>query len=95
MPDCEGQQLMPDCRLSKWLMPYLESGENKMEGGEGKRTMKAIEDEGRTAAKDDNGGGGGMTTMTKDKDCSGRGWLQRMMKDKDKGDRDNEDDGGR
>ena len=47
MPDCEGQQLMPDCRLSKWLMPYLESGENKMEGGEGKRTMKAIEDEGR------------------------------------------------
>ena len=46
MPDCEGQWLMPNCRLSKWLMPYLESGENEMEGGEGKRTMMTAEDEG-------------------------------------------------
>ena len=36
MPDCEGQ----------WLMPYLESGENETEGGEGKRTMMTAEDEG-------------------------------------------------
>ena len=82
---------MPDCRLSKWLMLYLESGENETEGGDGKRMMMTAKDEGHrgllqrttTMTKDDNGSSRGMTMMTKDNDRSGGGQLQRMMKDND------------
>ena len=87
------QHRMPDCRLSKWLMLYLESGENKMEGGEGKRMTMTAKDKGhrgllqRTTmmTKDDNGSSGGITMTTKDNDSSSGRQLQRMMKDNDNG----------
>ena len=73
MPDCEGQRLMPDCRLSKWLMPYLESGEKETEGGEGKRTTMPAEDEGRRGLlqRMTTVAAGGMTTTAAEEDGGG------------------------